>query len=244
MYCVVNEREKKNRMRETLWRWWWSQAEHQRKTIYQRHAQCNCSAATRGRQVDFARWNLSDCEQRAKRAHMIATLDPIWSIFFMESFTLCTAIGRWISIVCVLCKHWSIVESHAIRKYELLIRQRRRVSRASNSVLALEPAADSVVVVESIGFIAFRIKQQFNMIMVCTRSLAANAFYWINCDNMRYSYLHTIELTVIELFKWLFILVQLPSKWMRTEEPQQHQKHIRTFQENKIELYFLFQRCV
>lgn len=38
--------------------------------------------------------------------------------------------------VCVLCKHWSIVESHAIRKYELLIRQRRRASRDLNSVLS------------------------------------------------------------------------------------------------------------
>lgn len=77
------------------------------------------------------------------------------------------------SFVCTLCKHWSIVESHAIRKYELLIRQRRRVSRALNLVLVLDAVAAAVVVVESIEFIAFWIKQQFNMIMVCTRNLAA-----------------------------------------------------------------------
>lgn len=61
---------------------------------------------------------------------------------------------------------------------------------------------------ESIEFITFRfrIKQQFNMIMVCIRN-RTNAHFIELIVTIRDIYLHTIELTLIGLnFKWQFYI--------------------------------------
>lgn len=72
-----------------------------------------------------------------------------------------------------LCKHWSIVESHAIREYELLIRQGRRWQPWFEfDAVRCRWSSSSSSSLNRLNLLRFRTEQQFNMIMVCAQSIA------------------------------------------------------------------------
>lgn len=117
-----------------LWRWSEYHLNHRRRAIYKQHAHHNCPA----RRAVRKSWNVQSSfrteidfvELRSQNECTWSRFSLQFCRFYLWKFSrshcaLCNELVQWISIVyvCILCKHWSIVESHAIRKYELLIRQ-------------------------------------------------------------------------------------------------------------------------